>query len=137
MEPNIISGGLHSDARGILLYNNAFNASQVKRFYLIENIDTGIIRAWQGHRVEQRWFSAIHGSFKIKLVAISNWENPSRSGEIITFILDSKNLDILHVPNGYVSSIQALSIGSRLLVLADHSLNEISDEFRFPFDYFN
>ena len=137
MEPKIISGGFHSDARGILLYNNSFNASQIKRFYLIENIDTAIVRAWQGHRIEQRWFSAILGSFKIKLVAISNWENPSKSGEIITFILDSNNLDILHVPNGYVSSIQALYVGSRLLVLADHSLNEICDEFRFPFDYFN
>ena len=137
MEPNIIPGGCHSDERGILFYNNSFNASQIKRFYLIENIDTTFIRAWQGHRVEQRWFSAIHGSFKIKLVAINNWEIPSKKVEITTYILDSEKLDILHVPNGYVSSIQALSVGSRLLVLADYGLNEISDEFRFPFDYFN
>jgi hypothetical protein len=40
------------------------------------------------------------------------------------------------VPRGYVSSIQALEMGSKLLVMADHLLGEIKDEYRFDIDYF-
>lgn len=136
MIPKIINGGSHSDERGMLRFNNSFDATDVKRMYIIENKDILFVRGWQGHRIEQRWFSAIQGSFKIELIAIDNWEKPSKKAEIITYVLDSKNLDVLHVPKGYVSSIQSISNKSRLLVMADYSLNEINDEYRFSIDYF-
>ncbi|PIX07465.1 MAG: sugar epimerase, partial [Flavobacteriales bacterium CG_4_8_14_3_um_filter_35_10] len=41
-----------------------------------------------------------------------------------------------HVPQGYVSSIQAMEESSKLLVMADHLLGEIKDEYRFDVDYF-
>ena len=136
MEPTIIPGGCYSDARGTLLYNNSFDASEIKRVYVIENKDTAFIRGWQGHRIEQRWFSAIQGSFKIKLIAIDNWEKPSKALVPFTFILDAEKLDVLHIPCGYVSSIQALSEGAKLLVMADYRLGEVKDEYRFEVDYF-
>ena len=77
--PKIITGNTHSDQRGILLYNNSFDAFEIKRVYVIENKDITIIRAWQGHKIEKRWFSAVAGSFKIQLIAIDNWEKPSIS----------------------------------------------------------
>ena len=137
MEPTIIPGGCYSDARGTLMHNNAFDASQIKRVYILENADTAFIRAWQGHRIEQRWFSAIQGSFKIRLVAIDDCEMPSKKAEMITHILNAEKLDILHIPKGYISSIQALCNESRLLVMADYGLNEIQDEYRLAFDYFD
>lgn len=136
MVPKIIMGGSHSDARGALRFNNYFDAIDIKRMYLIENKDATFVRGWQGHRIEQRWFSVPQGSFKIELIAIDNWEKPSKKAEIITYILDSEKLDVLHVPKGYISSIQSLSIGSKLLVMSDYRLNEINDEYRFPIDYF-
>lgn len=136
MVPKIISGNSHSDTRGTLRFNNSFNATHIKRIYMIENEDTIFVRGWQGHRIEQRWFSVMKGSFKMDLIAIDNWENPSKKAEIITYILDSENLDVLYVPKGYISSIQALSIGSKLLVMSDYRLNEINDEYRFSSDYF-
>jgi dTDP-4-dehydrorhamnose 3,5-epimerase-like enzyme len=136
MVPKIIIGGSHSDARGTLRFNNSFDATDVKRMYIIENKDTMFVRGWQGHRIEQRWFSAMQGSFKIELIAIGNWENPTKKAEIITFILDSEKLDLLHVPKGYISSIQALSVESKLLAMSDYGLNEINDEYRFSIDYF-
>jgi hypothetical protein len=36
----------------------------------------------------------------------------------------------------YVGSIQALEMGPKLLVMADHLLGEIKDEYRFDIDYF-
>lgn len=133
---SIISGNVHSDFRGSLYYNNAFDAKEVKRIYFIENKNTGFVRAWQGHKIEQRWFSAVQGSFEIKLIEVDNWENPFKNSIIDTFILEANQLDILHVPKGHISSIQSLESNSRLLVMADYLLDEIKDEFRFDADYF-
>ena len=136
MEPTIITGGRHSDARGTLLYNNSFDASEIRRVYVIENKDTGFVRGWQGHRIEKRWFSAMHGSFKIQLIAIDNWDNPSKNLTPFKYILSSEKMDVLHVPKGFVSSIQALEEGAKLLGMADYRLGEVKDEYRFEADYF-
>lgn len=77
MIPAVSNGGRHTDSRGTLFYNNDFDASAIKRIYVIENNGTIFVRGWQGHRIEQRWFSVLQGSFKIELIAIDNWDNPS------------------------------------------------------------
>jgi dTDP-4-dehydrorhamnose 3,5-epimerase-like enzyme len=136
MEPVIIKGGQFSDARGTLTYNNDFDASVVKRIYTIQNSDLNFIRGWQGHKIEQRWFSAMQGTFHIRLIKVDDWDNPSKSLEPYSFFLDAKELDILHVPSGYISSIQAISENSKLLVMADYLVGEVKDEFRFDKDYF-
>ena len=137
MEPTIFSGNHHQDKRGIVRFNNDFNALGIKRIYTLENSDTEFIRAWQGHKIEQRWFSATIGSFKIKLIKIDSWEYPSNNLTILEFILDAENLDILHVPAGYVSAIQSLQEESKLLVFADYAVGEVDDEYRFSADYFS
>ena len=136
MIPKIIRGGSHTDSRGTLLYNNDFDALGIKRIYVIENKETTFVRGWQGHRIEQRWFSVLQGSFKIELIAIDNWENPSTDVERFSFIVDAAKLDVLHVSAGYVSSIQSLEAGSKLLVMADYLLGEVQDEYRFDITYF-
>ena len=134
--PQIIKGNSHADDRGVLQFNNDFNALGVKRIYTIENRDTVFVRGWQGHKVEQRWFSAIKGSFRIQLIAIDNWEQPSKDCKPFAFIINAEKLDVLHVPPGYVSSIQSLEEGSKLLVMADYLLGEVKDEYRYETDYF-
>jgi dTDP-4-dehydrorhamnose 3,5-epimerase-like enzyme len=136
MLPKTITGGTHSDTRGTVRFNNSFDATAIKRIYVIENNETTFVRGWQGHRIEQRWFSVLQGSFKIELIAIDNWENPSRDLKSLSFIVNSVTLDVLHVPQGYVSSIQALEEGAKLLVMSDYLLGAIQDEYRFEIDYF-
>lgn len=136
MKPKIIIGNYKVDERGKLTYNNNFNASGIKRIYTIENESLNFSRGWQGHQIEQRWFSAILGSFKINLIQIDEWKNPSKDLPVLEFILHSEKLDFLHIPAGYVTAIQALKEQSKLLLLADYQLNEVDDEFRFPIDYF-
>lgn len=136
MEPTIIKGGQFQDERGIIDFNNDFNALGIKRVYTIQNKSTDFIRGWQGHKIEQRWFSAIVGSFKIKLIQIDNWENPSENLPHLEFILKSESLDILHIPGGFVTAIQALENDSKLLLFADYQLGEIHDEYRFELNYF-
>ena len=136
MVPKLLKGDSHNDARGALIYNNDFDASIVKRIYVIENINTDFVRAWQGHQIEQRWYSALKGSFIIELIAIDNWDKPSKKLGRLEFVLDSKKLDVLHIPAGYVSSIQSLEEGSKLLVMADYLLGALEDEYRYESGYF-
>ena len=134
---NVIPGGNHTDKRGTITFNNDFDVSAIKRIYTIQNENTSIIRAWQGHKIEKRWFTAIKGSFEIKLIKIENWENPDKNAEVYSIILNDKNLDTLCVPNGYISSIQALEENSKLLAMSDYQLGEINDEYKFEPNYFN
>ncbi len=136
MGPILFSGNCHKDQRGQLYYNNNFDATNIKRMYVIENHSVDFVRAWQGHKIEQRWFSAVQGRFKIQLIAIDNWEKPNDSLPRLEYILKSETLDVLHVPAGYVSSIQALEEKSKLVVMSDYHLGEINDDFRYQMNYF-
>jgi dTDP-4-dehydrorhamnose 3,5-epimerase-like enzyme len=131
--PQIIKGNSHADDRGVLQFNNDFNALEVKRIYTIENRDAAFVRGWQGHKIEQRWFSAIKGSFKIQILSIAYFEKGLKDLQPYCFVLKADQMDILHVPAGFVSSIQALEVGAKLLVLADYKLGEVDDEFRFEY----
>ena len=136
MDPKIIKGDCHSDSRGNLFYNNDFDATEIKRVYVIENQNTDFIRAWQGHKIEQRWFSAMQGRFEIKLVKIDDWENPSKDLVPIVCTINAEKLDVIHVPEGYANSIQSLEDGSKLLVMTNCLLGENNDDYRFAGDYF-
>jgi dTDP-4-dehydrorhamnose 3,5-epimerase-like enzyme len=136
MTLKLISGTTFTDLRGTIRFNNDFDVTLVKRMYFIENASLNFIRAWQGHKIESRWFTVVSGAFKIQVVTIDNWENPNSELQSTPFLLDCKTMDILYVPNGCFTSIQALEDNSRLLVMSDYRLNEIQDEFRYPSDYF-
>jgi hypothetical protein len=60
---------------------------------------------------------------------VDKWNNPSVDLERITFELVHETLDVLHIPPGYISSIQSLEGNSKLLVMSDYELNEINDEY--------
>lgn len=133
MIPKRIPGGSHSDIRGTLTFNNDFDATSIKRMYTIENADVHFIRGWQGHKIEQRWFSAIKGTFKIQILSIAYFEKGLKDLQPYCFVLKADLMDILHVPAGFVSSVQALEEGAKLLVLADYKVGEVDDEFRFEY----
>jgi dTDP-4-dehydrorhamnose 3,5-epimerase-like enzyme len=136
MKPNLITGNQFKDQRGTLFFNNDFDLTNIKRIYVIENKNEDIVRAWQGHKIEQRWFSVIEGKFRIQLIEVDNWDKPSKNLPKIEFILKSENLDVLHVPPGFISCIQSLDKKSKLIAFTDYKLGEINDEFRYPTNYF-
>lgn len=136
IQPSVIEGDCYSDMRGSLFFNNEFDASKIKRIYIIENIDLEFVRGWQGHKIEQRWFSAISGKFKVDLIKIDNWDQPTKGLKVFSFVINSDKLNVIHVPQGYVSSLQSLESNSKLLIMADYLLGEIEDEYRYHIDYF-
>lgn len=135
-EPNFIKGNNFSDERGKITFNNEFNAAAVKRIYFIENKRLDFLRGWQGHQIEHRWFTCAKGAFEIKVIKIDNWENPSTDLKGLVYKINAANLDVLNVPKGHITCIQALEEESKLIAMSDYLLGEIQDEYRFPLDYF-
>ena len=134
--PSLIKGSSFTDSRGTLYYNNTFDTSAIKRIYIIQNSCVNVIRGWQGHKIEQRWFSAVQGEFEIHLIEIDNWETPSKDLQSIKYTLSSDKMNVLHVPSGFVSSIRSKQLASKLLAMSNYGIWEIKDEYRYEIDYF-
>ena len=106
--------------------------------YHIHQIDMDVIRAWQGHRIEQKWFHCIKGAFKIQFVEIDNWDSPSQNCEIHSMELSEEKCQVLHVPGGYANGFKALKANSILMVFSNQTINEAkNDDFRFDNNYWN
>ena len=130
--PHIIKGGNYMDERGQLEFFNEFDMSPVKRIYFTSHFDIEVIRAWQGHLIESRWFCCVNGDFKVKLVEIDNWENPSEDLKVFEYELTSEKQEILYIPNGYVNGFKALQADSKLMIMSNYGFNEIeNDQIRF------
>lgn len=132
----MLKGNKFQDERGTVTYNNAYDASEVKRIYTIENASTDFIRGWQGHKIEQRWFACMSGKFRIGVIKIEDFDQPLPTLEPAYFELNAEQLDFLHIPAGNITSVQSLEENSKLLILSDYFLGEIEDEYRFPLEYF-
>lgn len=127
----MIHGDIFSDMRGNVLFNNQLDLTAVKRMYFIENTEDEPVRAWQGHRVEQRWFTTVKGTFKIKVVKIDNWSCPSDTLIAEEFLLDEQSFNTLIVEPGHATSIYALKPGSRLMCCSDYAVGSVDDNIKF------
>ena len=127
-----VPGGQHEDARGKLIFFNNFDMSGVRRFYIIEHPDTEIVRAWQGHQKEEKWFYVLDGAFKLVLVQPDDWKNPSSKLNTEEFVLEASQQKLLHVPGGYANGFKALKSKSRIMVFSSFTVEESAeDNFRF------
>lgn len=132
-----IKGGIAQDQRGQIRFVNDFDMSQVRRFYIIKNADTELVRGWRAHRIEQRWFYVLSGAFEVDLLKIDNWEQASPDLPIQKHILHSEDKQVLHVPAGYCTAFKALEAGSELLVFADYDIaHATNDDYTWDLDYF-
>ena len=132
MAIKIIEGGLHQDNRGIVSFVNAFDMTAIKRFYQIKQSNIELIRAWQGHQKESKWFYCVEGSFTINFMQPDSWTHPSGDERIGVIQLNGSKPKVLYIPSGYVTGIKANIKNSILLVYSDFTLAESqSDDFRF------
>lgn len=134
-KPELIQGNEHVDKRGSLFFFNTFNLQLIKRCYVIQQAETQIVRAWQGHKREQKWFYVMSGAFKIILVKPDDWENPSNHLAFEEFVIHEKDIQILHIPGGFASGFMAIEENSKLMIFSDYDLDEsMKDDFRFDKD---
>ncbi|ACU62187.1 cupin domain-containing protein [Chitinophaga pinensis] len=130
---NYIKGNQFSDHRGSLQFVNDFTFPDVQRFYQITHPDAAVIRAWQGHKIEEKFFYVVKGRFVIAWVEVDDWEQPSSDLPAEHVILEEGTPAVLHIPAGYANGIKALEPGSVLMVYSNLNL-EASAADRWSFD---
>jgi dTDP-4-dehydrorhamnose 3,5-epimerase len=78
----------------------------------------GVVRAWQGHRIETKWFYAVRGSFRVRTADIDLKAPPQE------LILSEKQIRVLEIPSGHYNGFEALEPDSLLMVFSDLTLEE-------------
>ena len=135
MKAAIITGGKHVDERGELFFFNDLDLGPIKRFYTITHPETKVVRAWQGHKIETKWFHVIEGEFTVVLVKPDDWIKPSPLTETEKFSLKAGENIILKIPGGYANGVKAVIPGSKLLIFSDRTVDEAKDDnYRFDKD---
>ena len=133
MKASLHHGGSFSDNRGTLRFVNEPSPGVYRRFYLITHPDTSVIRAWQGHRLEEKAFYTVGGRFMIAVVSPANFEEPGDDEIPDFFQLTQENNHFLRVPGGCYTGIKALTSDSTLLVLSGLDLAASKqDDYRQP-----
>ncbi len=135
MQPQIFKGGSHTDNRGTLRFVNDFDLKDVRRFYAIQHPDTSVVRAWQGHEIETKWFFPLKGSFVVAWVKIDDFDNPSENLKAEYKILKAGEPAVVYVPPGYANGLKALEPNSEIAVFSDLDVNDsVKERRRYPAD---
>ncbi|QYS86603.1 hypothetical protein JJC03_00530 [Flavobacterium oreochromis] len=133
--PKILEGGYFEDHRGSVQFVNDFQFTNINRFYIIKNSESDRLRAWQGHKLDEKNFYCVQGSFKIGFVKIDNWENPSKDLIVNTEILSANESKILKIPPGYANAILSLEKDSKLVSFSTLPLSMVEeDDVRYDSD---
>lgn len=128
----IIEGEIFRDNRGQISSLNSFHFDGVKRTYIIHHPDTSVVRGWQGHKNERKWFYCLKGHFSVTLVKIDDWENPSHNLIPEVYNLKEEESRLTSVPAGYANCMKAHTSDAIMLVLSDKTFEEaINDCWRY------
>ena len=124
MNEELIQGGLHTDARGVLRFCNDFDMSAVKRFYTIANSSEQPLRGWIGHKKETKWFFPLRGRTVIEV------ENFNRVDRVERVEMDAESPCVLKVPPGNWFKI-VQDGNAEVMVFSDCKVGEFeNDDFR-------
>lgn len=135
-KPTIIEGGLAVDDRGQLTFANGFGFENVKRFYMVENHSTDVIRAFHGHLKESKYAFVVSGSAIVAAVEMTDPKSPDKTKEVNRFVLSARKPSILFIPAGYANGFKALEKGTKIIFFSTSTLEESKgDDYRFPADY--
>jgi dTDP-4-dehydrorhamnose 3,5-epimerase-like enzyme len=133
--PQLIKGGIHTDERGQISFVNDLKFDAIERFYIISNSAEKPLRAWQGHKIDNKYFYCMQGVIKVHYVKIDDWESPSRDLKVESVVLSATESIIFHIPEGYANAIESLEVGSKLISFSTLPLNRTSeDDVRFESD---
>lgn len=132
LTPTLINGNAFTDHRGTVRFVNAFDFRNVQRFYSIHHPDKSVIRAWQAHKLEEKYFYASSGAFVIAYLEIDDWITPSKDAKAEYVLLSAGQSAILHIPKGYANGIKALENDSTLITFSTLNIGDAKqDDYRY------
>jgi dTDP-4-dehydrorhamnose 3,5-epimerase-like enzyme len=130
--PRLIAGGIHTDYRGQISFVNDMKFDAIERFYIISNSAENPVRAWQGHKIDNKYFYCIQGAIRVHFVKVDHWESPSKDLKVESVLLSATESNVLHIPEGYANAIESLEVGSKLMSFSTLPLDRtLEDDVRF------
>ena len=129
----ITTGGTSVDDRGTVRFVNDFTFDRVKRFYTVSNHSRGFVRAWHGHKYEEKWVHVVHGVVLFAFAHIPDFDNvPERLPGSRT-VLTADNPSVLHIPGGYIHGFKTLVDAATVMFFSSMTLEESKkDDYRLP-----
>ena len=134
----LIDADIATDDRGELMFSNNFDMSKIKRFYQITNFKTPFVRAWHGHKYENKYIIVLKGAAMLAVVKINKWKNPNKNLKIEKFVLNDKKPKLLFIPGGHDHGFKTLKSDTRLMVFSTSTVKQSKkDDYRFQSNYWN
>lgn len=137
MEPQIYNFNYSEDYRGKVFYNNEADLTKIVRTYSVENINLKTVRAWHGHKFEEKWVNVEVGKFLICIVKVDNFSKPNIKNKIYEFEV-APSSGIIHIPSGFANGAMNLTLENRIRYYSTSTINESSqDDYRFEPQYWD
>lgn len=134
--PTILKGGLAVDDRGQVSFVNGFSFGNIRRFYMVENFSTQVVRAFHGHLNEEKFVFVVSGSAIVAAVRFDDPGKPNRDAKPHRFVLSDRQPQILHVPAGFANGFRPLESKTRIMFFSTATLEGSGkDDYRFPYDH--
>lgn len=129
--PHLVAGDQIIDERGTVRFVNDFDFKNVKRFYQVENHRPGFVRAWHGHKREDKYIYVARGAALIGAVDLA-------TEEIQRFVLSANKPRILWIPPNHANGMMSLQADTIIIIFSSLSLEDSQqDDIRFPYDKWN
>lgn len=137
-EPEIIQGGLSVDDRGSVTFANGFDFKGVKRFYQVYNYHTDIIRAYHGHKFEQKFVFVPNGAALVITVPMDEFKRTKKNPKNLRrFVLSSNKPMILRIPKNFANGFRSLEPNTIIQFFSTRTLDQsLKDDIRFDWDFF-
>lgn len=119
----IIDGGIAVDDRGKISFVNDINLKDIKRFYIVENHKSQFVRAWHGHKSEEKYVFVSRGAIIIVLVDMND---PSIEEE--RYVLSADKPQVLHIPAGKFNGFKTLTADTQVMFFSTATLEESKED---------
>ena len=137
MKPILFESKSNSDHRGTVSFTNELNLSTAVRTYKVINNQSKTVRAWHGHKIEEKWISVEDGEFLVCAVKIDDFENPNKNQEVFNFNMTPES-GILYIPNNYANGAMNLTENNAVRYYSSLLLEEsIKDDYRFESNFWD
>ena len=137
MEPIFFESNSSSDERGTVSFTNDLNLQKAVRTYKVENSQLKTVRAWHGHKVEEKWVNVEQGDFLVCVVKVDDFASPSKNSEIQTYKMSPKD-GFLYIPPNFANGAMNLTEDNAIRYYSSLTLEEsLNDDFRFESDYWD
>ena len=137
MVPIFFESNSSSDERGTVSFTNDLNLQKAIRTYKVENSQLKTVRAWHGHKVEEKWVNVEQGEFLVCVVKVDDFTSPSKDSEIQTYKMSPKD-GFLYIPPNFANGAMNLTEDNAIRYYSSSTLEEsLNDDFRFESDYWD